>query len=131
MRFKWSPEENHCFGCGENPYGLGLDFSEDGEWAVAKTRLDENYQGFQHIAHGGIVAVLLDEAAGWAIMLKEDIVAPSYDLHVEIRKPVPLEKELLIKGRILDSRHTIFTTKAQVLKDGDILAQGTIKSKQI
>lgn len=129
--FKWSKDENHCFGCGDNPYGLGLEFEKDGEYVVAKTTLSENYQGFQNIAHGGIVALLLDEAAGWAIMLKEDKVAPSFVLNLKLVKPVPLEKEITIKGRIEGFRLGIFTTEAQVLKDGDILASGIIKSKII
>ncbi len=130
--FKWSEDENHCFGCGRNPYGLGLKFKEDGQWVIATTNLSEYYQGFQNIAHGGIVAVLLDEAAGWAIILQEEVVAPSYDLNLKLVKPVPLGKRILIRGKVKDARHGIFVTENQVLNSkGVILAAGLIKSKAV
>lgn len=132
VSFKWSEDENHCFGCGQNPYGLGLKFKEDGQWVIATTNLSDSYQGFQNIAHGGIVAVLLDEVAGWAIMLQEDVVAPSYDLNLKLVKPVPLGKKILIRGKVKDARHGIFLTENQVLDSkGEILATGQIKSKMI
>ncbi len=130
--FKWSKDENHCFGCGRNPYGLGLKFKEDGQWVRTTTNLSKHYQGFQNIAHGGIVAVLLDEAAGWAIILQEEVVAPSYDLNLKLVKPVPLGEKILIRGKVKDARHGIFVTEDQVLnRRGEILAAGQIKSKVV
>lgn len=131
-RFEWSKEENRCFGCGDNPYGLGLEFKDDGDWVTARTELSEHYQGFKEIAHGGIVALLIDEAAGWAIMLQKGIVAPSYDLSLRLRQPVPLKEEILVRGRVKEARHNIFIAEAQILNDGrEILASGKIKSKKI
>lgn len=131
-QFKWSKEENHCFGCGDNPYGLGLEFEENEGWVVAKTELSNHYQGFKEIAHGGIVALLMDEACGWAIMLQEDSIAPSYDLDLKLIKPVPLKEGILIRGKVKNVRHDIYITEAQVLNnEGEILAFGKIKSKKI
>jgi len=128
MTFEWSPEENRCFGCGDNPWGLRLKFEEKGDWVVARTVLHDNYEGYKGVAHGGIVATLIDEAAGWAVLLKKELVAPSYDLRCQFRKQVPLGREIQVRGRIIDVRRRGITAEAQVLSnDGELLASGKVK----
>ena len=59
-----------CFVCGlANTYGLKLRFytTAPGE-VTADYVVTEQYQGFPGIVHGGIVAAMLDEAAGRAQM---------------------------------------------------------------
>ena len=57
-----------CFVCGkDNPIGLKLRFDWDGKTARAEFTPTELYQGWQGVVHGGIIAVMLDEVAAWAI----------------------------------------------------------------
>jgi len=52
-----------CFACGQhNPYGLQMVFRLEDNAVVSDFFPREEYQGFPGMIHGGIVAVVLDEA---------------------------------------------------------------------
>lgn len=128
--FVWSKENNRCFGCGDNPWGLQLDFSSEEDWVVAKSKLDSNYQGFQGAAHGGIVATMLDEAGAWAVAITTGYLAPSFELTCKFLKPVPLGSEVTVYGRVVDRRHSIITSEAKIVEEkAGTLATAEIKSK--
>ena len=128
--FDWSREENRCFGCGDNPIGLKLDFAREGKWVVARTKLDELYQGFKGYAHGGIIATLLDEASAWAAMAKTERITPSYELECQFLNPVPLEETITVRAMVRNRRHEIVKTKAEVRnKEGEILAKAEISCR--
>ncbi len=128
--FDWSEEENRCFGCGDNPWGLKLDFEIGNEEVYTQTELDENYQGFKGTAHGGIVAAMLDEAAAWAIAADTGYLAPSYSLDCRFIKPVPLGKEIHLTGRVESSRHGVVTARSLVQNvSGELLARAEVKAK--
>lgn len=128
--FNWSQEDNKCFGCGDNPWGLKLEFEKDGDWMVAKPSLHCHYQGFKNSAHGGIIATLLDEAAAWAVMSKTGRLAPSFKLNCEFKKPVPLEEEITTRAKILTQKHGVAKSRSEILdKSGNTLATARISSK--
>jgi uncharacterized protein (TIGR00369 family) len=92
--------ENRCFGCGgANPAGLKLAFDLD--LAERRTRgrfvLGPNYAGGAGFVHGGIIAVLLDEAMGKISKLTEER-AVTAELSIEYKKPVPVDAEILVEG---------------------------------
>ncbi len=61
--------DNPCFGCGgANSRGMRLAFEQDDarQRIVGRFRLGEEYQGGSGFLHGGIIALLLDEAMGKA-----------------------------------------------------------------
>ena len=125
--FDWSSEDNRCFGCGDNPIGLKLRFSREEGWLVAKTKLDDLYQGFKNSAHGGIIATLLDEASAWAAMTETGRLSPSYELQCQFLKPVPLSEEIIVRARVTETRHGIAKTKAKIVNTkGETLAAGDI-----
>jgi acyl-coenzyme A thioesterase PaaI-like protein len=126
------PSSRHCFVCGvENPLGLHLKFyaSEPGE-VVAEYTLPENYQGYPGVAHGGIVAAMLDEVAGRSLM--GDISAPRFmftaRLNVTYRKNVPVGQPLRlvgktgeIRGRSAMAKSTIYDQAGNILAEADAL----------
>jgi uncharacterized protein (TIGR00369 family) len=122
------PNSRHCFVCGvENPLGLHLKFyeSEPGE-VVAEYTLPENYQGYPGVAHGGIVAAMLDEVAGRCLM--GDREAPRFmftaRLNVTYRKNVPVGQPLKLVGKAVDSRGRSATAISTIYDQaGNILAQ--------
>jgi len=131
-QFEWSEEENRCFGCGENPWGLGLEFEEEEGWVRTDTRLDRRYQGFQDYAHGGIVATMLDEASAWAVRLQLGSFAPSYEINCRLRKPAPLEEPLTVRAQAEDKGHGVALAQAQLLdREGSLLAEAEIKCKMV
>lgn len=62
-------EGYNCFACGTtNPIGLNLNFYREGEYVCSDITLDKNYEGWENMAHGGIVSALLDEVMSWTVI---------------------------------------------------------------
>src|SRR5499427_4451072 len=92
--------ENRCFGCGganEEGMKLAFDLLVDERRARGKFVLGPRYGGGAGFAHGGIIAVLLDEAMGKISKLSEER-AVTAELNIEYRKPVPTDAEIVVSG---------------------------------
>jgi len=92
--------KNYCFGCGkDNPHGMRLRFAHDvaGKRFVAHFRLGRRFTGPPRHAHGGIIAVILDEAMSKSSKLR-NVLAPTTELTVRYLKPVPLGERLTASG---------------------------------
>lgn len=131
MRAK-QPNSRHCFVCGvENQYGLSLKFYETDHGEVtAQTMLPRYYQGYPGIAHGGVVAAMLDEAAGRSLMGSMD--QPRFmftaTLNVRYRKNVPVEQPIrligkagTIKRRTAEGTSTIYNEAGELLAEASVL----------
>jgi uncharacterized protein (TIGR00369 family) len=96
------PNSRHCFVCGlENPFGLHIRFSNSAPGEVtAEYTVSEEYQGYPGVVHGGIVAAMLDEAAGRSHMGGDP---PRFmftaRLDIRYRKNVPVGQPLRLVGR--------------------------------
>jgi uncharacterized protein (TIGR00369 family) len=91
---------NNCFGCGgANDFGMKLAFELDQDQRRAKGVfvLGPRYAGGAGFAHGGIIAVLLDEAMGKISKLNDER-AVTAELNIEYRKPVPVDVEIVVSG---------------------------------
>jgi acyl-coenzyme A thioesterase PaaI-like protein len=91
---------NHCFGCGAaNEAGMKLVFELDLDARRTRGRfaLGADYAGGGGFAHGGIIAVVLDEAMGKLSKLTNER-AVTAEMSVEYRKPVPIGEEILVEG---------------------------------
>jgi len=91
---------NHCFGCGAaNPAGMKLafDLDVDARRSRGSFVLGPNFAGGGGFAHGGIIAVVLDEAMGKLSRLADE-QAVTAEMSVEYRKPVPVDATILVEG---------------------------------
>jgi uncharacterized protein (TIGR00369 family) len=91
---------NRCFGCGgANDSGMKLTFELDRDTrrATGKFVLGSRYGGGAGFAHGGVIAVLLDEAMGKISKLSEER-AVTAEMNIEYRKPVPVDAEIIVSG---------------------------------
>lgn len=91
---------NNCFGCGgANEAGMHLvfDLHVDERKTRGRFVLGKRYGGGAGFAHGGIIALLLDEAMGKISKLTDER-AVTAELSVEYKKPVPLTEEILVEG---------------------------------
>jgi uncharacterized protein (TIGR00369 family) len=91
---------NHCFGCGAaNTAGMKLAFELDLDARRSRGSfiLGPNYAGGGGFAHGGIIAVVLDEAMGKLSRLAEES-AVTAEMNIEYRKPVPIDKPIVVQG---------------------------------
>ncbi len=124
-----SLSDDYCFACGkENPIGLKLDFSlQDGKY-VARKALAKEYQGYDGIAHGGILTTMLDEAMAGYLNKELGEKAVTARLDVRYRKPVPIEEELVISGWVESRKGSFVSMKGSItLPDGTIAVEGSGK----
>lgn len=115
----------HCMVCGiENPFSLKTQFFETVEKeVVALFTAREEHQSYPGIAHGGVSAALLDEVIGRAIMAHYDqnTFGVTVDLQVKYKKPVPLDVELKVVGRITSDRGRLYEGSGELyLPDGTV-----------
>lgn len=126
MRLEPNPA-NKCFGCGgANDDGMKLTFEQDNvnRKIVGRFVLGARYQGGGGVAHGGIIATLLDEAMGKVCRFRE-LRAVTAELTVEYLKPVKVEQEIVVeafeqehKGRNLFQVGEIRDAAGEVLARG-------------
>jgi uncharacterized protein (TIGR00369 family) len=119
--------DNVCFGCGGgNANGMKLVFEADPTTrrVTGKFQLGPEYQGSLGMLHGGIIAVLFDEAMG-KLCRFIDARAVTAELSVEYLKPIRVNQEIIVealeaerKGRQLFHQGEIRST------DGALLARG-------
>ncbi len=93
-----------CFFCSpNNPVELKLTFQETetepnelvGMWFPPST-----HRSFGRILHGGIQSGLFDEIMGWATLHITKKVAVTSRLQVEFLKPLYVEQQIEVRGRI-------------------------------
>ncbi len=118
---------NKCFGCGgDNAGGMKLTFEQDNvnRRIVGRFVLGERYQGGGGFAHGGIIAVLLDEAMGKVCRFRE-VRAVTAEMTVEYLKPINVLQEIIVEGHETEQKgRNIFM--AGEIRDtaGVVLARG-------
>lgn len=121
------PNSRHCFVCGlSNPFGLHLRFYNTGLGEVsAEVTLPEQFEGYPGVVHGGIVAAMLDEAAGRSHMMGEDArFMYTARLEVRYRKNVPVGKPIRLVGKAGTSkRRTAVATSAVYDEESNLLAE--------
>ncbi len=111
----------NCFACApNNPYGLKMEFYEDGEDVVSFWTPDVNYQGWLDTLHGGIQATLLDEIGGWIVGRKLQTSGMTTNLNIKYKKPVPCKKDVTIeiRGRIKTQKRNFIFIDAEIIHDG-------------
>ena len=123
------PNSRMCLVCGlKNPLGLHTAFYElDNKEILAVFTPREQHQSYPGRLHGGIISTILDEAIGRAVMMHSDdeIWGVTVDLRVRFKKPVPLDVELRVVGRITKNSNRFFEgTGELLLADGTVAAEG-------
>ena len=123
------PNSRMCLVCGlKNPFGLHTSFFElENSELLAVFKPREEHQSYPGRLHGGIISTILDETIGRAIMIQSegDIWGVTVDLQIRFKKPVPLDEELRVIGRITkDSSRFFEGTGELLLQDGTVAAEG-------
>ncbi|HEY3447360.1 MAG TPA: PaaI family thioesterase [Myxococcales bacterium] len=87
-------EDQPCFGCGpKNPLGFRLKFQEDGEAIFTRFLAGPHHQGPLGVMHGGLVATVADETAGWAVIAKLGKFGFTTSFEAKYRRPVRIGVE--------------------------------------
>jgi len=130
---KLQPTSRMCFVCGrENPHGLHLCFYSDeaAGQVTASVVIPDAYQGYPGIAHGGILAAILDEVTGRAINLGQADTAfwVTAKLELRYRLPTPTETSLTAVGWVVERRSRAAEVAGELrLADGTV----TVEAKAV
>ncbi len=90
-----------CFACGTaNPIGLNMQFYRHGDAVCSEIILSKQYEGWENMAHGGIVSTLLDEIMSWTVMYFKKSLLVTRKMEIKYIKPVPLDTLLVVSGRL-------------------------------
>ena len=98
------PNSHGCFICGlANPIGLKVVFEEDRERMQVRAQLSvpERYRSYPGVVHGGIVATILDETSGRALILQSGDINDFFvtaKMEVRYRRATPTGTPLLAIG---------------------------------
>ncbi len=97
------PNSRYCFICGvQNPIGLHIAFYNDRQnnQVRAEVTVPEPYQSYPGVVHGGIVAAILDEVSGRAVMLdtSDENLMVTLRLTIHYRRPTPVGVPLTAVG---------------------------------
>ena len=104
-----------CFACGElNTHGLQLVLHVADGTCWTELTLLPDFQGWEGIAHGGIVATILDEVMGWALAAA-DAWGFTAKMSIDYKRPVPVGTRLRGEGRLVERRKRLLTMTARLL----------------
>jgi acyl-coenzyme A thioesterase PaaI-like protein len=124
---RFAIEPHHCFACGTlNETGMRLDLHVERGRSWVELTLEPRFQGWDGIAHGGILCTILDEVMAWALV-GEDNWGLTARLSVDFKRPVEVGQALRAEGWITRSRRRVVDTAGQVLdaQAGAVLATAT------
>lgn len=119
-----------CFLCGlKNPFGLKASFYElENNEIVSIFKPSTEHQSYPGRLHGGIATTVLDETIGRAIMMKYkegEIWGVTVEFTTRFKKPIPLNEELRVVGRIVNETSRTFEgTGELLLANGEVAATG-------
>jgi len=117
-------EPHRCFACGElNQHGLHLAIHTDPSGAWTETTLEPQFQGWEAVAHGGIVCTLLDEVMAWAV-IGRGTWGVTARLNVTFRRPIPVGAAIRAEGWVVDESRRVHRAEGRVVDaaGGEVLA---------
>lgn len=119
--------DGRCFGCGPlNAEGLQMTFLPKGGVSVSEFEVPARYQSWKGVVHGGMVALLLDEAVGWAAW-HQGHPGVTGKLEVRYRLPLKVGERVRLTGRVDNVRRTLVYATAVIerISDGATVAEAT------
>ena len=112
-RFEIDP--HHCFACGTlNTSGMGLVLHVEPGRCWTELAVERRFEGWDGIAHGGIIATILDEVMAWALV-GEDNWGLTARMNLEFKRPIQVGLPIRAEGWITRSRRRIVDTAGRIL----------------
>jgi len=126
------PSSRTCFVCGrDNAVGLKvrwISHPDEGEVRATVTIAPE-FNGYPGVAHGGVLAAILDETAGRTVLMDGDFddLMVTAKLEIGYRRPTPTGTPLQAVGRLLRRGATRAEAEAEIrLPDGTVSAHARV-----
>jgi uncharacterized protein (TIGR00369 family) len=117
-------EPHNCFACGSlNEHGLHLDLHLGERRSWTELTLEPRFEGWVGIAHGGIIATILDEVMAWALVAEENWGVTAR-MTIDYRRPITVGTPIRGEGWIVRSRRRLVDTAGRIVDaDGNVLAE--------
>jgi acyl-coenzyme A thioesterase PaaI-like protein len=113
----FSGDHTICYGCGSNnPHGLHIRTHWDGHVGTFRFTPEDYHTAFPGVVYGGLIASLFDcHCIGTAIAAAYQaegrppgsmpaIMYVTANLNVNYRRPTPMDRELLLTARIIETK---------------------------
>ena len=123
---EYLPHSSGCFLCGdENPAGIRTRFFVEEKEVRGRIVLPRHVNGYRNVAHGGVVAALLDETMGWAATVfgKEHPMYVTGELTVKYLAPVPVGEEIEVRSRLVEDAGRLAYGEGEILHSGKVCAR--------
>lgn len=127
------PNARNCFVCGvENQAGLHMSWYNDDEAQLVWCELvvPAQFNGYPGVVHGGIVAAILDETSGRALLLNgnDDALMLTTHLELKYRLPTPTDQPITAVGWIVKGGKNRARVAGEIrLADGTVTAECTAR----
>ncbi|MBI3762687.1 MAG: PaaI family thioesterase [Chloroflexi bacterium] len=108
---------------------MHLHFYDNGtDEVVADLTIGPDHQGYPGVAHGGVVAAILDEVGGRTMMIGDhNRFFMTAKMELKYRQPVPVGTPLRAVGHVIKRRGRLATAHAEIRsQDGETLAEAEI-----
>ena len=108
-------DDGLCFGCGaNNRIGLHLTFEWDGDICAALWTPTREHQGWADRVHGGLLALVLDEALSRAALERHGLHWVTAELTTRLKSPAEIGERLLIQAQIVSVRPRLILCTGEV-----------------
>ena len=114
-----------CFACGkDNPIGLQIDFTVEGDHCTGEFTPTENHVGFQNTVHGGIVFSCLDDVMA-NVLYRQNRKAHTAKCEIRYRKALEVGQTVKLHGWIDNERRRLIVLKGEMrlAEDDSLVAE--------
>ncbi len=127
-----------CFACSQdNPIGLKLKPTYDGEKVVVQFTAGKFHQGWDNVVHGGILYTLLDEVTAYAMLCHGIELGVTARSEIRFRQAAPINEPIQASSwitkltrRLVEAKGVLTTNNGIVIADGDFLFYVLRQSKR-
>jgi len=117
---KLQPHHDYCYVCGpNNPAAADITLRCNTNQVIGEVKLDHRHQGVPGLAHGGVIAAIVDEIAG-SLLIAHSLRFVTARLDVEYIAPVPIDQPLSLTAW-LDQAHGRKHTVITEIRSGTVL----------
>jgi uncharacterized protein (TIGR00369 family) len=124
------PNSSGCFLCGdENVHGVRTAFFVEDGAVKARLSLPPHVNGYKGVAHGGVVAALLDETMGWSATVfgAKHPMYVTAELTVKYLAPIPVGEPVEIVARLVEDAGRVAYAEGEVTCGGRVRARASGK----
>ncbi|HVN24041.1 MAG TPA: PaaI family thioesterase [Syntrophorhabdales bacterium] len=112
------PSYTDCFFCGPHGDGLKMRIQVKDGTIFSDFALDPKFQGYDNLAHGGIVSGILDEVMWWTIFVLTGKITVTRKMETEFLMPVRCGAPYKVTAKLLQQRHGNMYISG-VIEDGE------------